>query len=220
MDGDSLAVVMHGLEEYLERSARVPGWTRNEEAAELSRITFSLSDGCVIVEVGSFLGSGTILLAGPRQMRGSGKVHCVDPFDCSGDSFSIPHYNNILATLGGGSVRDRFNENIRQAGLSDWIQVHRGRATDIAAKWSTPIDMLFLDGDHSRVGAWQAYESWSPFLKAGGVIALHNSQPGPHTPDHDGNLWVVKREIHSPQYSNIRLIDTTTFADKANNLRA
>jgi len=206
---------MHGLEEYLKRSARIPGWTRNEEAAELSRISFSLPDGCIIVEVGSFLGSGTILLAGPRQMRGSGQVHCVDPFDCSGDSFSIPYYNGILSALGGGSLPDHFSENVRQAGLSDWIEVHRGRATEVAEKWTAPIDMLFLDGDQSRVGAWQAYESWSPFLKAGGVIALHNSHPGAHPPDHDGNLWVVMKEIHPPEYTDVRLIDTTTFAQKS-----
>ena len=210
---------MHGLDQYLQMSAGVPGWTRNEEAAELSRVSFSLSDGCVIVEVGSFLGSGTILLAGPRQMRGSGKVHCVDPFDGSGDSFSVPHYKNILANLGGGSLRDLFEANIRQAGLSDWIEVHRGRATEVATKWTVPIDMLFLDGDHSRLGAWRAYESWSPFLKAGGVIALHNSHPGAHPPDHDGNLWVVMKEVHPPKYNDVRIIDTTTFAQKSGTIR-
>jgi MMP 1-O-methyltransferase len=209
---------MHDLAEILQASGRVPGWTRNAEAAELSRISFSLPNNCVIIEVGSFLGSGTILLAGPRKLRGSGQVHCIDPFDCSGDSFSVPHYTSIVSEFGGRSTRALFETNIRDAGLSDWVRVHQGRAAEIASKWTVPIDMLFLDGDHSRLGAYEAYQSWAPFLKPGGVIALHNSQPGRHEPDHDGHLCVVVGEIRGPDYSNIRLIDTTTFAEKRGGL--
>jgi hypothetical protein len=30
-----------------------------------------------------------VLLAGARTLRGSGTVHCVDPFDGLGDAFSV-----------------------------------------------------------------------------------------------------------------------------------
>jgi hypothetical protein len=93
------------LEPYLRLSETVPGWTRGEEARELLRIGYSLSAGAVLVEIGSFFGASAILLAGSRQVRGSGLVHCIDPFDCSGDSFSVPHYRRILEEHGGGSPR-------------------------------------------------------------------------------------------------------------------
>src|ERR1700736_3148535 len=96
------------LEVFLRRSETIPGWTRGEEARELLRISHSLSAGAVIVEIGSFLGGGAILLAGPRRIRGSGLVHCVDPFDGTGDSFSVPHYQRIIADVGIGSLRDDF----------------------------------------------------------------------------------------------------------------
>jgi len=202
------------LGRYLKMSHGILGWTRLEEAEALASLSYSLRDDAVIVEVGSFLGAGTILLAGPRELRRSGKVHCVDPFDCSGDSFSAPQYRQILARLGGGSLRERFDENIRLAGLTQRVEVHRGTAGEVAANWNTPIDLLVLDGDHSRRGARLAYESWVPYLKPGGTIAVHNSNDRVYAEDHDGSRRLVVEEILPPQYTDISLIGTTTFARK------
>jgi predicted O-methyltransferase YrrM len=202
------------LDDYIFLSEGIPGWTRGEEARELARLSFLLPAGAHIVEIGSFFGAGTILLAGPRRLRGSGIVHCIDPFDCSGDLFSIPHYKRILAEAGGGSLRDHFEKNIRRAGVTPWVKVHQGRATEVGQNWETPIDMLFLDGDQSRAGAREAYETWARFLKPGGVIALHNSRPENQTLDHDGYRCLAQEKIRAPGYRDIRLIKTTTFAIK------
>jgi hypothetical protein len=202
------------LENYRLISESIPGWTREDEAIELERISFSLPPNAVLVEIGAFLGSGTILLAGPRKILGTGTVHVVDPFDGSGDAFSVPIYKEILDNLGGNSLRGHFDKNIRAAGLEDWIVVHPGRAVDVASDWVIPVDFIFLDGDHSRVGAREAYQSWSPFLKHGGSIALHNSHPTNFRKDHDGHRWLVKEQIQPNGYVNIRLVGTTTFAQK------
>jgi predicted O-methyltransferase YrrM len=202
------------IAEYLHLSSRIAGWTRGEEARTLALVSHGLPEGAIVVEIGSFLGSGTVLLAGPRKMRGSGKVHCVDPFDCSGDAFSVPVYEGILAELGGGTLRERFDENIRRAGLADWVEVHQGGAHEIAQTWTTPVDLLFLDGDQSRQGARAAYESWVPFLKPGGIIAVHNTEARVYAPDHDGNRRVALEEVVPPRYTDIRLVAATTFARK------
>jgi MMP 1-O-methyltransferase len=202
------------LDNYILLSGAIPGWTRGEEARELAQISFSLPAEACVVEIGSFFGSGTILLAGPRGLRCSGVVHCVDPFDCSGDLFSIPHYKRILAEAGGGSLRDHFEENIRQAGVAQWVKVHQGRSADVGQNWETLIDLLFLDGDQSRTGAQEAYDTWARFLKPGGVIALHNSEPENHRLDHDGHRCLVQEKIRAPDYDNIRLIWSTTFATR------
>jgi len=202
------------LEVFLRRSETIPGWTRGEEARELLRISHSLSAGAVIVEIGSFLGAGAILLAGPRRIRGSGLVHCVDPFDGTGDSFSVPHYQRILAEFSNGSLRDHFERNIHSAGLGPWVRIHQGGADEVARSWTTPIDLLYLDGDQSRKGVREAYDSWGCFLKAGGIIAVHNSAPENRTSEHDGHRCIVEEEIKPPNYSNIRLVSSTTFASK------
>ena len=140
-------------------------------------------------------------------------VHCVDPFDATGDTFSVPIYGAIRDKLG-APIRQLFDENILQAGLSGWVEVHQGRACDIAATWTEPIDLLFLDGDQSYEGAQDAYKNWSPFLKAGGIIAVHNSAPGSYNTNHDGQMRLVAETIHPPSYEKVRRIGTTTFAQK------
>ena len=105
---------------YLRLSERVPGWTRGPEAQALIRVAYELPDEAVIVEIGSFLGSGSILLAGARKLRRSGRLHCVDPFDASGDSFSVPHYSGILAGYGNIAQIQIFHDNLRRAGVTRW----------------------------------------------------------------------------------------------------
>src|SRR5204863_2238097 len=65
---------------YLRISEQLPGWIRGEEAAALALASLSLSGQPIIVQFGTFFGSAAVLLAGARQLQGSGKVHCIDPF--------------------------------------------------------------------------------------------------------------------------------------------
>ena len=105
--------------------------------------------------------------------------------------------------------------NIRSAGLEDWIEVHQGHAKEVANGWTASIDMLDLDGDQSPAGARAAYESWWPFLKPGGTIAIHNSSPREYDPTHDGHRRIVVEEILPPSYTDIRLVVHTTFARRS-----
>jgi len=206
---------MTNLQGYVQMSSMIPGWTRNEDAEELARASFSLGVDAIIVEIGAFLGCCTVLLAGARRLRGSGMVHSVDPFDCSGDAFSVPHYQQIVTSLGGGSVRAHFEANIRRAGLSRWVQVHQGRAAEVAAPWELPIDLLLLDGDQSPRGAREAFESWVPFLKPAGIIVLRNTKPREYVEGHDGHRRLVLEQIVPPQFTGVRLVGATTFAQQA-----
>jgi MMP 1-O-methyltransferase len=206
---------VEGLEEYVRLSEAIAGWTRGNEARELARICFSLPADAHIVEIGSFLGSGTILLAGARRLRGSGLVHCVDPFDCTGDAFSVPHYRRILAECGGETLRGLFERNIRAAGLEQWVRIYQGRAEEVACNWAIPVDLLFLDGDQSRAGARSAYDNWARLPKVGGVVALHNSAPDNPNEGHDGSRILVEEEMKPPAFRDIRLVDSTTFATKS-----
>jgi predicted O-methyltransferase YrrM len=203
---------MEQLQPYLRLSAEIPGWIRGEQAAALALASYALAGDPVIVQIGTFFGSAAVLLAGARKLRGAGKVYCVDPFDGSGDDFSVPYYARILAEAGGGRLRDHFDRNVRRAGLADWIDVLPGRAEDVAPGWTRPIDLLALNGDQSPAGARAAYLAWSRFLKPGGVIAVHNAAPGPHAATHDGNRRLVEEEIRPPVYTDIRPVGATTFA--------
>ena len=203
------------IETILAASATIPGWTAGEDAKQVARASLDLPDGATIVEIGVFMGRCTVLLAGPRRLRGSGKVHCVDPFDCSGDAFSVPYYVNGLKTAGFDSLENAFRHNLSRLGLAAWVEIHRGTSRDIATGWARPIDLLLLDGDQSPEGAREAYESWIPFLKTGATIVLRNTEDRDYAEGHDGHRRLALEELVAPRYAAIRQVGATTFAVKA-----
>ena len=201
-------------------SASVPGWTTGEDARQVALASFALPDDPTIVETGVYMGRCTVLLAGARRLRGSGRVHCIDPFDCSGDAFSSPHYLEGLAATGMASLEAAFRRNMSRFDLQPWIEIHRDTDVALAASWSEPIDLMLLDGDQSPAGARAAYEAWMPFLRAGGIIVLRNTRDRKYAEGHDGHRRLVMEEIHPPHYHDIRQVGATTFAIKGNDLGA
>ncbi len=199
---------------YLAHGVSIPSWLGRQEGLALAATSYRLPSHAVIVEVGSFLGRSAIMLAGARKRRGTGRVHCIDPFDASGDAFSVPAYRAVADT-DPQPLRARFQANVARAGLTDWIDVHQGTAAAIAAAWVEPIDMLFLDGDQSPDGARLAYDAWAPFLKAGGILAVHNSNERVYASGHDGMRLLVTGVVRPPRYTDIRCIESTTFARRS-----
>ena len=195
----------------------IPGWVTGHAAREVAVRSWKLGGDPVIVEVGVFMGRSTVLLASPRQRRGRGKVFCVDPFDCSGDDFSVPFYQKELTNAGASSLEEVFRRNLKSRSLDIWTEVHRGKSLQVTAGWTRPIDLLLLDGDHSPNGALESFELWSPYLKTGGQIILHNTGARAHgyADKHDGNYRIATRELVSPRYKLKRQIEYTTFATKA-----
>lgn len=58
--------------------------------------------------------------------------------------------------------------------LPDWTFIHK--ASHLAAEdWKLPIDMIFIDADHSYEGVKLDVDSWSPFLKKNGYIYFHDA---------------------------------------------
>lgn len=198
---------------YLGYGFTIPSWLGLHEGLALASACYTLPSDAVVVEIGSFLGKSAIMLAGARKARGSGRVHCIDPFDASGDAFSVPAYHAIADT-DPRPLRARFQANIARAGLTDWVVVHEGTAATVAAAWTEPIDMLFMDGDQSPAGARMAYDAWEPLLKVGGLIALHNSNDRSYAPGHEGNRLLATGFVRPPRYDEIRCIESTTFARK------
>src|SRR5262249_46382420 len=44
-----------------------------------------------------------------------------------------------------------------------------------ARRWSLPIDLLFIDGDHSYEGVKHDWEAFSPFVQPFGLVIFHDT---------------------------------------------
>ena len=70
------------------------------------------------------------------------------------------------------------NENLRKAGVTDFVEVVRAKSGDAAKAWRETIDLIFIDGDHSYEGVkadWEAFcristsSALSPFMTRYGI---------------------------------------------------
>lgn len=72
-----------------------------------------------------------------------------------------------------------FRATIRRAGLEGTVIPVVGRSVDIAARWRTPLSLLFIDGGHTMEHALGDYRGWTPHLMPGGLLAIHDVFPDP-----------------------------------------
>lgn len=203
------------LDGLVATSAEIPGWTLKDDARAVAEASYGLAGNPTIVEIGVFMGRCTLLLAGARKLKGSGTVHCVDPFDCSGDEFSIPHYKKELDTSGLDRLDLVFYRNLMRYGLEDIVDIHQVRSEVAVLNWTRPIDLLLLDGDQSPAGARAAFEAWVPMLKPGGIIILRNTKDKVYADGHDGHRRLAVEALVPPQFINKRQVNATTLAVKA-----
>lgn len=47
-------------------------------------------------------------------------------------------------------------------------------SNDAVKRWTLPIDVLFIDGDHTYEGVKDDWDNFSPFVKPGGVVYFHD----------------------------------------------
>jgi len=81
----------------------------------------------------------------------------------------------------------------------------RGWSHEAVVSWSTPIDFLFVDGDHSWAGIDRDWRGWSRHVVPGGAVALHDSRSVPGRPDLDSVRYTREVILVDPRF---RLMDT------------
>ncbi len=159
--GDTYARLRHP---QLAASFAVPSHLTGLERAEL--FLLAQRPGLrTVVEIGSYLGASALALAAGLKAAGNtaARVHCIDTWGNEG--MSEGPKDHMAA----------FRANT--APLAEWIVPVRGRSTEVAAELLPrigPIDLLFVDGDHSYDGVLADWQIFAPAMAPGGVLAFHD----------------------------------------------
>jgi Methyltransferase domain len=59
-------------------------------------------------------------------------------------------------------------------GLEDYVKPVVASSGEAARRWSGPIRLLFIDGDHAYEASRRDFELWSPFVTPLGVVCFHD----------------------------------------------
>src|SRR5262249_46337409 len=74
---------------------------------------------------------------------------------------------------------ESFRRNVREAQVDGLVRPVRGESIEVARGWGgPPLDVGFIDGDHSEEGCYRDLRHWHPRLAAGGGLLGHDAVPG------------------------------------------
>jgi predicted O-methyltransferase YrrM len=150
-----------------------------------------------IVEIGAFEGVSTRLIreAMPRHAQ----LYAVDPFVENRFGFCVQHA--IFRRESSRSANGR-------------VILIRQFSHQAIESWHTPIDLLFLDGDHSFEGATRDFQEWGRHVRPGGIILIHTSErsPAKPVPPTCGPYRLVHEIVpQAPGFRVAGVVDSTTI---------
>ena len=137
--------------------------------------------GAPFVEVGSYCGRSTIWL-GDAARTASTTLFAVDHHRGSEENQSgWDHHDRELVDdrVGLMDTLPFFRSAIHAAGLESVVVAVVGRSPVVAAHWSTPLALLFIDGGHGVQHARDDFAGWTPHVAIGGTLAIHDVFPDP-----------------------------------------
>ncbi len=175
---------------------RIEGSTTQPEAQFLYQTVRPQSVKGAIVEIGSFLGKSTIVLA----KAANSKIYAIDP-----------HWGEaVIDKQFSGPTYPRFIKNLETAGVRNKVIVIKKTSQQAATTWKQKIGLLFIDGDHSYEGVYFDLTHYGKWVVLDGMIILHDAvNPGDGPPRAIVNCLLTK-----PNYKHFGIVGSMLYCQK------
>jgi predicted O-methyltransferase YrrM len=164
-----------------------------------------------VVEIGCFIGISSVWMAAAlEEIGGEGHIHSIDLFT---EIMPGPHVHHRYHS----DPLSYAQEAATAASLSHRVRFHKAHSHEIQRLapevFNQPIDLLFIDGDHSIEGCAGDFLLYAPHVRAGGYILLHDIYPD--ACGCDGPRWVIDELVNrSPNFALIEIPTLPTGYDQ------
>lgn len=158
-----------GYDDVADRVAAVEGWMTPEQGRRLWVAAASCPPQGRIVEIGSFRGKSTIVLASAAPP--DAEIVAIDPH--AGNDRGpgeIDGYAEEAAT-----DHAVFTANLRAAGVDARVRHVRAPSADAHDDVDDPIDVLYVDGAHRYGPARADLRDWGARVTDGGTLLVHDA---------------------------------------------
>jgi predicted O-methyltransferase YrrM len=161
--------VSAGRRQVLAELAGVEGWLSEDQAARLFERALTVPAGGTILEIGSFRGRSTIVLA-----RAAGDEVTVVAVDPHAGSDRGPQ--EIVGRPDTGEADHlAFMANLRRAGVADRVRHVRRASADALGEVDGALDLLYVDGAHRYHPARGDLHAWGRRVRPGGTMLVHDA---------------------------------------------
>jgi predicted O-methyltransferase YrrM len=137
--------------------------------------------GLPLLEIGTYCGRSTILLAEAARLAGTVAL-TVDHHRGSEEQQPGWEYHDpglVDPEVGLMDTLPQFRRTLHAAGLEEHVIALVGQSPTVAAVWGAPLGLVFIDGGHTDEHATADYEGWVPHLAPGGTLVVHDVFPDP-----------------------------------------
>ncbi|MCO8128819.1 class I SAM-dependent methyltransferase [Acidimicrobiia bacterium EGI L10123] len=157
------------LAEVQARVADVEGWLTDAQIQALHEAARACPPGGRIVEIGSFRGRSTVVLASSAPV--DVEIVAIDPH--AGNDRGPQEIEGFEAEA--ATDHEVFNRNLADAGVAERVR-HVRAFSDVAhGDVTDPIDVLFIDGAHRFGPARADIRDWGARVAPGGRMLIHDS---------------------------------------------
>jgi predicted O-methyltransferase YrrM len=189
----------------LHRMRLIEGWLEEDEAdlliAATARALSDVPQSQAVVEVGSYCGRATVVLAATIQVvRPSAKVWSIDPHD--GKLGTAERIITVAPSL------EKLERNLAAAGVAGAVEIIQSHAVEV--RWEQPIALLLIDGLHDYISVARDFYHFEPWLAAGGYIAFHD-----YAGYFPGVVIFVDELVASGEYQRANCVGTMALLRKA-----
>ncbi len=186
------------IDSLLEQVEAVEGWLAPAEAEFLIRAAARCSGRGAIVEIGSWKGKSTVALASGSMLGKGVGVWSVDPHEPTRLTPGMP-----------ASSLQELQRNLEHAGVAEIVVPLVTTSQQAARNWNQPVELIFIDGDHSYASVRNDLDSWERFLVPGSIVAFHDCM-------HDGICeFLCDVLLCSPRYRRARLCGSILAVERA-----
>ncbi len=171
--------------ERLEAALAAPGFLPLDEALALHEAAGSFlaqPDSVGLgVEIGTYCGKSTVFLGAIAQAHGAllatvdhhrGSEEHQPGWEYHDTSLVDPHTGTLDTSA-------RFRQTMFDTALEQTVVGIIAGSTMGARMWGREVDFVFIDGGHSMEAAQNDFDGWSPFVRGGGGLLIHDVFPDP-----------------------------------------
>jgi predicted O-methyltransferase YrrM len=157
------------IDAVLAQVANVQGWMTPGQASTLYDRAVRCPNDSQIVEIGSFQGRSTIVLA--LAAAPSIEVIAIDPH--AGNDRGPQEIDGYADEA--DSDHAIFNQNLADAGVKERVRHLRMFSNDAHEEVTGDIGLLYVDGAHRYAPARADIASWGGRVADGGTLLIHDS---------------------------------------------
>ena len=124
---------------------------------------YNIDDNPIVVELGSYQGTSSVILAsGLKAFKGGlGKLYCIDPWEDVGN-IKCSYYNEWLA-------------NITKFDLMEIVIAYKEKGADASRRFADKsIDFLFIDSNKIYQDKLDELNAYLPKMKNNGIMCGHD----------------------------------------------